>query len=142
MNKEFTTLKKYCHKVGKNFWHIEFATKYRYKMFGKFKQKNLIEASIRKVATKHKIKIHTVSVMPEHVHMLVTLPHNITDSKALMLLKGGSAYIFFRNHKKSRLRLPKGHLWSAGGCAITVGYNEYGTVEKYINNQEKHHAAA
>ena len=142
MNKNFRTLKNYSHKVGLNFWHIEFATKYRYKMFGKFKQKNLVEASIRKVTTKHKIKIYTLYVMPEHVHMLVTLPHNITDSKALMLLKGGSAYTFFKNHPKSRLRLPQGHLWSAGGCAITVGYNEFATVEKYILNQEVHHATA
>ena len=142
MDKKFTTLKVYSHKVGKNFWHIEFATKYRYKMFGKFKQKNLLEAAIRKFSTKHKIKIHTISVMPDHVHLLVTLPHNITDSKALQLLKGGSAYIFLKNHQKSRLRLPRGHLWSAGGCAITVGYNEYSTVEKYIQNQETHHAAA
>ena len=139
MNKQFTTLKNYSHKVGKNFWHIEFATKYRYKMFSKFKQQHLIEAAIRKSATKHKIKIHTLSVMSDHIHLLITLPHNITDSKALMLLKGGSAYTFFKNHPKSRLRLPKGHLWSAGGCAITVGYNEYDTVEKYIQNQEKHH---
>ena len=57
-------------------------------MFGKFKQKNLVEALIRKVATKHKIKIHILKVMPEHIHMLVTLPHNITNSKTLMLLKG------------------------------------------------------
>ena len=140
MTKNFTTLKNYCHKVGKNFWHIEFATKYRYKMFGKTKQKNLAEAAIRKVATRHKIKIHTLTVMPEHVHLMVTLPHNITDSRALMLLKGGSAYIFFKNHPKSRLRLPRGHLWSAGGCAITVGYNEFATVEKYIQNQVEHHA--
>jgi len=80
--------------------------------------------------------------MPEHIHMRVTLPHNITDSKALMLLKGGSAYIFFKNHPKSRLRLPKGHLWSAGGCAITVGYNDITTVDNYILNQEQHHALA
>ena len=142
MDKKFTTLKKYCHKVGKNFWHIEFATKYRYKIFCKFKQKNLVEAAIRRVAARHKIKIHSISVMPEHVHLLVTLPHNITESKALMLLKGGSAHTFFKNHTKSRLRLPRGHLWSAGGCAITVGYNEYNTVEKYIKNQEHHHAVA
>jgi len=142
MNESFVTLKNYCHKVGKNFWHIEFATKYRYKMFGKTKQKNLVEAAIRKMATRHKIKIHTLTVMPEHVHLMVTLPHNITDSRALMLLKGGSAHIFFKNHPKSRLRLPKGHLWSAGGCAITVGYNEFATVEKYIQNQTMHHAIA
>ena len=78
--------------------------------------------------------------MPDHIHMLVSLPHNITESFAMQLIKGGSAYLFFKNHEKSRLRLPQGHLWSAGGCATTVGYNEYGTVEKYIQNQEKHHA--
>ena len=128
--------------MGVNFWHIEFATKYRYQMFGKFKQKNLVAACIRKVAHNHGLKIHTLTVMLDHVHMLVTLPHGMTDSKALMLLKGGSAYLFFNHHEKSRLRLPQGHLWSAGGCAVTVGYNEFSTVEKYIQNQETHHAIA
>jgi putative transposase len=109
-------------------------------MFSKFKQKNLCEASIRKVCKNHNIKVHTLYVNPEHVHMLVTLPHTITGSQALQLLKGGSAYIFFRNHSKSRIRLPKGHLWSAGGCAITVGYNEFGTVDNCIRNQATHHA--
>ncbi len=140
MDKMFVTLKKYSHKVGINFWHIEFATKYRYKMFRKFKQRNIALASIRSVCDRHRIKIYTLKVMPDHVHMLVTLPHNITDSKAMQLIKGGSAYSFFKNHPKSRLRLPKSHLWSAGGCATTVGYNEYITVENYINNQEQHHA--
>lgn len=111
-------------------------------MFGKFKQESLVTGCIRKVAAKHNIRIHVLTVMPDHVHMMVTLPHNITESKALMLLKGGSAYIFFKHHPKSRLRLSQGHLWSAGGCAVTVGYNEYSTVEKYIDNQEEHHALA
>jgi putative transposase len=140
MDKSFSTLKKFSHKVGLNYWHIEFATKYRYNMFGKFKQKSLVEACIRNVAHKHNIKIHNISIMSDHVHMLVTLPHNITDSKALMLLKGGSAFLFFKHHPKSRLRLSRGHLWSAGGCATTVGYNEFNTVQNYILNQEQHHA--
>ena len=142
MDTNFTTLKSYSHKVGINFWHLEFATKYRYKMFGKFKQKNLVEAAIRKMSYRHGIKIHTISVMPEHVHMLVTFPHDMTDSRALMLIKGGSAYYFFKHHPKSRLRLPRGHLWSEGGCATTVGYNDVTTVENYILNQEQHHAIA
>ena len=141
MNKEFVTLKKFSHKIGKNFWHLEFATKYRYKMFRKLKQRNLLVACLRNVANNHRITIHELEVMPEHVHMLVTLPHNITDSKALMLLKGGSAYKFFKNHQKSLLRLPRRHLWSPGGCAITVGYNEFATVQNYIQNQENHHQA-
>ena len=80
--------------------------------------------------------------MPDHVHMRVTLPHNITESKGMQLIKGGSAYHFFKNHPKSRLRLPQGHLWSAGGCATTVGYNDVDAVDNYIKNQAQHHAEA
>jgi putative transposase len=138
----FQTLKNFSHKVGLNFWHIEFATKYRYKIFGKFKQHNIANACIRKVCKSHNIKIHNLCVMPDHIHMMVTLPHNITESQALQLIKGGSAYLFFRNHPNSRMRMPQGHLWSAGGCAITVGYNEFATVENYIKNQAEHHALA
>ncbi len=111
-------------------------------MFGKDKQKFLVEDAIKNVADRHGIQIHILTVMPEHVHMLITLPRGMSDSRALMLLKGGSAYTFFKNHPKSRLRLPQGHLWSAGGCAITVGYNEFTTVENYIKNQTQHHALA
>ena len=135
-------LKQYSHKVGINFWHIEFGTKYRYKMFSKNKQNNLILACLRKVCSTHNIKIHVLEAMSDHVHMMITLPHNITESKAMQLIKGGSAYKFFKNHQKSRLRLPQGHLWSAGGCATTVGYNEFTTVFNYIKNQREHHATA
>ena len=133
-------LRHYSHKVGINFWHIEFATKYRYKMFGKIKQHNIIQACIRNVCKRHNIKIHVFEVLPDHVHLMVTLPHNMTESQAMQLVKGGSAYRFFKNHPRSRLRLPQGHLWSAGGCATTVGYNEYGTVYEYIINQKEHHS--
>ena len=130
------------HKVGINYWHLEWVTKYRYQMFSKFKYQRLCEACIRKAAVRHNIQIHVLSVMPEHVHILVTLPKNMTDSKALQVLKGFSAYAFFRNHPKARLRYPKGHLWGRGGCAVTVGYNQFSDTERYILNQAQHHAVA
>ena len=135
-------LNHYNHKVGINYWHIEFTCKYRYKMFAKFKYKSIIEACIRKVCNKHKIEIHILTVMPEHVHMLVTLPKGMLDEKAMQLLKGSSANFFFKNHPKARLRYPKGHLWSRGGCAVTVGYNQFNETEKYILNQAEHHNVA
>ena len=76
------------HKVGLNFWHLEWCTKYRYQMMGKLENKKLVEAAIRKAAFEHRIQIHFISVMPEHVHLLVTFPHGMTDSKAFQLLKG------------------------------------------------------
>jgi len=135
-------LEHYNHKVGLNFWHIEWVTKYRYNMFAKFKYKNLCEACVRKVAHNHNIKVHVLSVMPDHVHILVTLPKGMTDEKAMQLLKGASSYLFFHNHPKARLRYPQGHLWGRGGCAVTVGYNQFSDTERYILNQAKHHAIA
>jgi putative transposase len=101
--------------------------------------KNLVEAAIRKAAFRHHIVIHEIYVLPDHVHLLVSLPHGMTDSKALMLLKGRSAYLIFRNREHVRLRYPQGHFWAAGGCAITVGYNDVDTIRSYIQNQEIHH---
>jgi len=135
-------LEHYSHKVGINFWHINWQTKYRYDMFAKFKYKKLCEACIRKVAHNHNIKIRVISVMPEHVHLTATLPRSMIDEKALQLLKGGSSYLFFKNHPKARLRYPQGHLWSRGGSAVTVGYNELYATERYILEQAQHHAVA
>jgi len=52
-------LEHYNHKVGLNFWHLEWVTKYRY--------------------------IHILSVMPDHVHTLVTLPKGMNEEKGIPL---------------------------------------------------------
>jgi putative transposase len=101
--------------------------------------KNLVAAAIRKAAKEHKITIHELSVMPEHVHMLVTLPNNMTDSKALQLLKGRSAYLIFKNRENIRLRYPQGHFWAPSSCALTVGHNDIDTCTGYIRKQAEHH---
>ena len=135
-------LEHYNHKVGINFWHMNWQTKYRYKMFAKFEYKNLCEACIRKAASRHNIKILFISVMPDHVHALMTLPKGMNDEIAFQRLKGGSSNSFFKNHPKARLRYPKGHLWSRGGTAVTVGYNQLSDTVLYILNQAKHHGLA
>ncbi len=134
-----TKLNHFSHKIGLNFWHLEWCPKYRYKMMQKLENKNLVAAAIRKAAFEHQIKIHYLAVMPDHVHALATLPHGMTDSKAFNLLKGRSSYIIFRVKEKFRLRYPQGHFWSPGGFATTVGYNDLDSMIKYIENQQEHH---
>jgi putative transposase len=127
------------HKVGANYWHFEWCTKYRYKMMGRLELKNLVEAAIRKAARENGIVIHIISVMPDHVHLLVSLPNGMTDCFALQLLKGRSAYLIFRNREHIRLRYPKGHFWAPSSCSLTVGHNDFETCLHYIENQETHH---
>ena len=98
-------LEHYNHKVGINFWHMNWQTKYRYGMFAKFKYKNLCEASIRKAATRHNIKIHFISVMPNHLHMLATLPKGMADEKAMQLLKGCYLLYLFQKSSQSSFKI-------------------------------------
>lgn len=134
-----TKLRHLSHKVGINYWHFEWCTKYRYNMMQRLELKNLVQAAIRKAACEHRIQIHILKVLPDHIHMIATLPNGMTDSRAAMLMKGRSAYLVFRNRAHVRLRYPKGHFWSPSYLANTVGYNDLDTLTQYIENQEQHH---
>ena len=130
---------RYEHSVGVMMLHLEWVTKYRYKMFRKQKYLKIAEACIRKSAFEHKIKIIKLSVMPEHVHCVVQVSLSISASKCLQILKGRSSYLFFRYHEKARLRYPKGHLWSRGKFASSVGFTNLEVVNTYVENQKEHH---
>ena len=130
---------KHPHSIGDSIWHMQWCPKYRYEMFRKFRYKNLIEACIRKSAHEHGIEILEINAMPDHLHCIVRLPLTIIPSKALQLLKGRSAYLFFKNHPKARLRYPQGHLWSRGKFASSIGFSDIEKTTSYIQNQEKHH---
>ena len=127
------------HSVGVMMLHLEWVTKYRYKMFGKIKYKNLITACIRQAATNNGIKIIEIDVQPEHVHCVVEVSFSISVSKVFQLLKGGSARLFFQFHEKARLRYPRGHLWGRGKFASSIGFVQLDVVRNYVRNQSEHH---
>lgn len=125
--------------VGIAFWHIQFCTKYRFKMFGKPEYKGLMEACIRRVCHQHCIKIVAIFVMPEHVHLVVKTSVNVNPSSMVQLIKGKSAYFFFRFHPKARLRYPKGHLWSKGKFIASIGFTDLDFTIAYVLHQREHH---
>ena len=131
----------YAHKVSVNVHHLEWCTKYRYNMMRWDKYKNLCEDTIQKVAERHGIKIRELGVQPEHVHISIELPPSMSQSKALQLLKGGSSYLIFRAQPKFRLRYPRGHFWSPGAYAGSVGHNTVEVVDNYVKEQASVHQA-
>ena len=131
--------KHFDHSVGVMMLHLEWVTKYRYKMFRKIKYKNLITACIRQSALRNNIKIIEIDVQPEHVHCVVEVSFSISVSKVLQLLKGGSSRLFFQFHEKAKLRYPKKHLWSRGKFASSVGFVQLDIVQDYVRNQSTHH---
>jgi len=130
----------YEHAVGTIMLHLEWCTKYRYKMFRKEESRSLLSACIRRAASLHEIKIIELNVQPEHIHCIVLVKFNLSASKVLQLLKGISARLFFEHKEKARLRYPGGHLWSRGKFASSVGFVQLDVVRNYVRTQDEHHS--
>lgn len=54
------------HIIGASMWEFEWRSKYRYKMFRKWKYRKLVEACIRKATCEHKIKCIELNVRPDN----------------------------------------------------------------------------
>ena len=126
------------HCARRSVWHIEWCTKYRYQMMRKEENRRLVEACIRQAACRHGIKILAIEVMPDHVHVIAELPKGTDEVRAAKLLKGFSAWKIFQVKENFRLRYPKGHFWSRGYMARTVGLDEEKAIQ-YVLNQQAHH---
>jgi putative transposase len=83
------------HSVGQNIYHLEWCPKYRYNMLKNEDIKKLCENILREIADRHHIIIIELSVMPDHIHMVVSLPTTMSVSNALHLLKGASSHEIF-----------------------------------------------
>lgn len=127
------------HIVGISMWEFEWCPKYRYNMFRKWKYRKLVEACIRRAASNHRIRWIELNVQPDHVQGTAAIPMTMTPSKALQYLKGISANLFFKHHPKARLRYPRGHLWSRGKFAASLGFISVERANDYVRNQDQHH---
>ena len=87
----------------------------------------------------HEIKVIELNVQPEHIHCVVLVKFSVSVSQVLQILKGISAKLFFEHQGKARLRYPRGHLWSRGKFASSVGFVQLDVVRNYVRTQEEHH---
>ena len=74
--------------------------------------------------------------MPDHVHMLVSIPPKISVSSFMGYLKGKSALMIFDRHTNLKHKFGNRHFWAEVFYVSTVGLNE-ATIKKYIQDQQK-----
>ena len=124
------------HSLGNNIHHLEWCTKYRYGMFRNQKHAEFCKDAISMIARKHGITILELAVMPDHIHAVVQLPPEMSQSKAIQLLKGSSSHELFRTIPNFRLRYPKGNLWSKGNFKDSVGRITAEAAQRYVREQQ------
>jgi putative transposase len=86
------------------------------------------------VAAEHGFLLHTVEVMPHHVHLFVEADPTRSVAEIVNRCKGPSSRFLRQEFPSLRSRLPA--LWSRSYYAGTVGHVSEATVRKYIESQK------
>ena len=110
-----------------------FAPKYRRKaIYGKLRGK--IGAILRELSERKRVQIIEGHAMPDHIHMLVSIPPNQKVSGFMGYLKGKSSLIIFDRHANLKYKYGNRHFWARGYFVDTVGKNKK-KIQEYIKNQ-------
>ncbi len=104
-------------------YHIVFTPKYRRKIIY-----NQLKADIRDIL-KQLCSYKGVEIIPDHIHMLLSIPPKISVSSFMGYLKGKSALMIFDRHANLKYKFGNRHFWSEGYYVSTVGLNET-TIKK------------
>lgn len=120
-------------------YHIVFIPKYRRKaIFNQYRRD--LRDYIRLLCKYKGVEIIEGHMMPDHVHLLVSIPPKLSVSQFMGYLKGKSALMMFDRHANLKYKYGNRHFWAEGYYVSTVGLNE-STIKKYIRDQEKHDIA-
>ena len=117
-------------------YHIVFTPKYRRKaIYGQYRES--IGQIIRQLCNYKGVEIIEGHLMPDHIHLLVSIPPKYSVSQFMGYLKGKSSLMIFDKHANLKYKFGNRHFWSEGYYVSTVGLNE-ATIKKYIQEQESH----
>ena len=119
-----------AHKFPNILVHCVFSTKGRRNLIPETKIPHLRQY-INGIGRNHRIQMLSVGGTPNHIHVLVSLPSDISVSDALRVLKANS----------SRWLREQGidFAWQEGYGAFSVSASQKEVVQKYIESQAEHH---
>src|SRR5664280_3050393 len=69
---------------------------------------------LRSYVAARKFQLHDFVVMPDHVHLLITVPGDMTIEKAIQFIKGGFSYRLKKEFRYS------GEVWQRGFSEVRV----------------------
>lgn len=116
-------------------YHVVFIPKCRRKVLYQGIRQEL-GAVFRSLAEQWESKVEEGHLMPDHVHMLLSVPPKYSVSSVMGFIKGKSAIHIARVYAGRRRNFVGQHFWARGYWVSTVGKNEV-AVRQYIQDQEK-----
>ncbi len=115
-------------------YHIVFIPKYRRKaLYGQIRRE--LGEVFHRLAGHKESRIEEGHIMPDHVHMMVSIPPKYAVSQVVGYVKGKSAIHVARMYMERKRNYVGQHFWARGYFVSTVGREE-SVIRSYIRNQE------
>ena len=114
-------------------YHIVFTPKYRRKViYNQYKED--IRDIIKQLCGYKGVEIIEGHLMPDHIHMLVSIPPKISVSSFMGYLKGKSTLMIYDRHPELQSKWDKA-FWARGYYVSTIGNITEEAIKKYIREQ-------
>ncbi len=115
-------------------FHLVFISKYRQrKIYGEVRDK--IGGIIRDLCQQKGVELLEGHAMPDHIHLLLSIPPKFSVANTVGFIKGKSAIRIHREILGTK-RMTGLSFWATGYCVSTVGLDE-ARIKKYIKEQDK-----
>jgi putative transposase len=122
------------HSVWDCKYHVVFIPKYRRKaLFGELRR-HLGEV-FRTLAKQKESCIEEGHLLPDHVHILISIPPKYAVAQIVGYIKGKSAIHIARTFFERKQNFVGHHFWARGYFVSTVGRDEV-AIREYIQRQE------
>lgn len=116
-------------------YHVVFVPKYRRRaIFGQLRRQ--IGGILRDLCVQHDVELVEGHAMPDHVHLLLSVPPKFSVANTVGFVKGKSAIQIHRKFLGRQQNFTGFHFWARGYCVSTVGLDEV-KIRAYILNQEE-----
>lgn len=116
-------------------YHIVFAPKYRRKViYGKLRSD--MGKILRRVCGYKHVEIIEAHAMPDHIHMLLSIPQKLSVGELMGCLKGKSTLMIFERHANLKYKYGRRVFWAKGYYVSAVEGNKEG-MARYIREQGK-----
>jgi putative transposase len=116
-------------------YHVVFIPKCRRKTLYKELRRYLGEV-FRGLAAQKESRIEEGHLMPDHVHMMISIPPKHALSQVVGYIKGKSAIHLARVYGERKRNFVGQHFWARGYFVSTVGRDE-AVIREYIRHQER-----
>ena len=126
--------RKTSHAVYDIKYHLVWITKYRKPvMRGEIGLR--VRELIRQTCATLDVKIEKGHIAVDHVHLLVSVPPNISVSELMQRVKGRSSRLMLAEYTELKQQFWGQHLWARGYFAASTGNVTEEIIKQYIESQ-------